>query len=453
MKKNIGIIHKLLGSDLRTQKVNVNILLMSFLQAFNVLISFLLVPIVMDFVSPEQYGIWLTISSMVSWLSILDIGLGAGLKNKLTEALAQKNTLAAREYISTAYISLSCLILITLLSFVLIFPFINWSKVYNQSEDFAFVLKYTTLIVVSFFLIRLVLSLIGTVLISHLKPAANQAINTLSNLFIFITICLLSHFVKGNLIILSSVLSSSIVIVYLVVSIILYNGKYKEISPSFKYYNKMYLKSILGLGFYFFLINISTIILFQASNFIIIHAFNSTEVVVYNLAYKLFGIVSILFGLISQPYWTAYTEAWTVGDKLWIKKTISKVKRLWIGVIILGFLLFICSPIIYKIWIGNRVEIPLIVSFVILLYFISHTFGGVYNIFINATGKIKLQVMCLILVVLFYIPLVYLFIHVFKLGIISIPLAQLCSNFYSLFIARIQYKKLISGTATGIWNK
>lgn len=315
------------------------------------------------------------------------------------------------------------------------------------------VLKYSTLIVVSFFLIRLVLSLVGTVLISHLKPAASQGLNTLSNFLIISTIWILSRFMHGNLLLLSVILSSSIVVIYIISSYILYNGKYSNVAPSFKYFNRKHLKSILGLGVNFFIINISMIILFQASNFIIIHAFDSKEVVVYNLAYKLFGIISILFSLISQPFWTAYTEAWALRDMDWIKNTIAKVFKLWLGVIIIGLFILLCSPIIYKIWIGDRVEIPFTVSFAIFAYFISHTYGGVYNIFINGVGKIRLQVLCLVVVASLYIPLVYLFINVLNLGIISIPLAQLCSNFYSMFIAKMQYKKLISGVAKGIWNK
>ena len=171
------------------------------------------------------------------------------------------------------------------------------------------------------------------------------------------------------------------------------------------------------------------------------------------MAYKLFGIISILFSLISQPFWTAYTEAWALRDMDWIKNTIAKVFKLWLGVIIIGLFILLCSPIIYKIWIGDRVEIPFTVSFAIFAYFISHTYGGVYNIFINGVGKIRLQVLCLVVVASLYIPLVYLFINVLNLGIISIPLAQLCSNFYSMFIAKMQYKKLISGVAKGIWNK
>lgn len=359
----------------------------------------------------------------------------------------------ARELVSTTYILLTIITVSAFIIFMIIIPYVNWSNVYNQDNSMQDILKWTTTIVISFFLIRLVVGLIGTILTSHLKPAWSQALNTTANFLVIATIWVLSKFIEGDLVLLATILSLSSVLVYLVASLILYNGKLKNLSPSIRYFRRKHIKTILGLGINFFIINISTIIIFQANNFLIIHLFNNEDVVVYNLAYKLFSVCSILFGLISQPFWTAYTDAWTKEDTLWIKTTLKRIFKIWIAIICLGLFLLLLSPIIYKIWIGDKVSVPFILSTSIFAYFISHTYGGIYNIFINGIGKIKLQVICLGIVALIYIPMVLFFVKVLNLGLISIPLAQLLSNFYSMFIARIQYNKIISGTAIGIWNK
>ena len=446
-------LKKVTTSDSRTKEISKNVIGLGLLQGINILCSFILVPIVMNFVTPSQYGIWLTMSSIISWLSLLDVGLGTGMKNKLTEALAHDNIKLAREYVSTTYVVISSIAFLFLILIFIIFPHINWSVVYNQESTMNESLMYTTLIVTSFFLIKLVISLIGTILTSYLKPAYNQLLNTASNVMVLIIIWIMSKFLNGNLIILSTILSATSVVVYFIASIYLFNGKYKEIKPSVRYFRKEEIKSILGLGINFFIIHISTIILFQTNNFIIIHNFTNEDVVIYNLAYKLFSICSILFMLISQPFWTAYTEAWAKNDIEWIKKTVKKVYFLWIIVISIGVFMLVLSPFIYKIWVGNSVNVPFTMSLAIFIYFISHTYGGVFNICINGIGKVKLQMYCLAIVAIIYIPIMLIFIKIFELGIISIPLALLVSNFYSLFIAKIQYNKLITGKAKGIWNK
>ena len=449
----VAKIKGFLSGDERTNKVSRNVLGLGLLQVVNMLVSFLLVPLVMNFVSPSQYGIWLTISSMVSWLLLLDVGLGTGMKNKLTEALAVDDKTLAKQYVSTTYFTIGIIITVALVVFYVVAPFVNWSVVYNQDESMRTLLMYTTMIVVSFFLIKLVLGLVGTVLTSYLKPAISQLLNTISNVIVIIIIWILSRFIEGNLVLLATILSASSAVVFFIASIILYNGKYKEIAPSIRCYRKELVKSILGLGINFFVINISMIVLFQANNFIIIHKFSNEDVVVYNLAFKLFSIITILFSLISQPFWTAYTDAWAKKDIAWINRTLRKVFLLWLGIMGVGLVLLVLSPFIYKIWIGDKVQIPFLLSVGIFAYVAAKSYGGVYNIFINGVGKVRLQMICLAIIAAIYIPLVFLLIDVFHLGLLSIPIAQVCANFYSLFIARIQYKKIISGKAEGIWNK
>lgn len=447
------IIISFFNTDKRTKKVSKNIVGLGILQAVNMFISFLLVPIVMDFVSPSQYGIWLTVSSMVSWLSLLDVGLGNGMKNRLTESISRGNIKMAKEIVSTTYCLISIIIIIALLLFCVIVPYINWSIVYNQDVGMNSILLKTTFVVVSCYLLKLVVGLIGTVLTSFLKPAYNQMLNTISNLIVIISIWILTKTMIGDLFILSTVLSTTSIVVFFFASIILFSGRYRSVSPSIRCFSRKHIKSILGLGVSFFFINISMIVLYQINNFVIIHKFGNEDVVVYNLAYKLFAVCQILFGLISQPFWTAYTEAWTKNEIIWIRNTLIRVKKLWMCIIIFGIVLLIASPIIYKWWIGDRVSIPFLLSVAIFIYFAANTYGGLYNTLINGVGKVRLQMVCLIIISLLYIPLVLFFIDVLKLGIIAIPLAQLCSNFYSIFIARIQCNKILNGTAMGIWNK
>ena len=55
----------------------------------------MLVPLTIHYINPTRYGIWLTVSSIIGWVSFFDIGFGNGLRNKFAEALA-KHTLTPR---------------------------------------------------------------------------------------------------------------------------------------------------------------------------------------------------------------------------------------------------------------------------------------------------------------------------------------------------------------------
>lgn len=74
-----------------------------------------LFPLTINYVSSPIYGIWMTLYSIISWLSIFDIGLGNGLRNNLTKCLVEGNYKDAKEYVSTAYVSLIFISLTTFL--------------------------------------------------------------------------------------------------------------------------------------------------------------------------------------------------------------------------------------------------------------------------------------------------------------------------------------------------
>lgn len=75
------------GSE-RSVKAKKNILYMLLIKGGNILIGLLLVPLTLEYVDSEKYGIWMALSSMVAWISFFDIGISNGLKNRLAEALA-----------------------------------------------------------------------------------------------------------------------------------------------------------------------------------------------------------------------------------------------------------------------------------------------------------------------------------------------------------------------------
>ena len=67
----------------RSIKAKKNIGLSFLIKGASIAISLILVPLTINYINPYRYGIWLTLSSVVSWFSFFDIGLTNGLRNKL----------------------------------------------------------------------------------------------------------------------------------------------------------------------------------------------------------------------------------------------------------------------------------------------------------------------------------------------------------------------------------
>ena len=105
------IIPRLEGTS-RSDTTKKNISLLFIFNGFNFLFNIIIVRLTLDYLGQENYGIWVTLASVLTWFGYLDFGLGNGLRNKLAEAFAKDDLHLARVYVSTTYAVFSSALII-----------------------------------------------------------------------------------------------------------------------------------------------------------------------------------------------------------------------------------------------------------------------------------------------------------------------------------------------------
>lgn len=444
---------QLIDGHERSLKAKKNIAASFFIKGFNIFISFILVPLTIGYVNPTRYGIWITLSSFIGWFSLSDIGLGNGLRNKFAEALATDKKELARTFVSTTYSIMGIILLGIFLIFLLAYPFVDWSAIFNTPPELTKELNLTVLFVFLFFILRFFLQILNNVIIADQKPALSNFITSLGSLLALIIIYILTKVTSGSLVNLTFSLSFAPVIVLIIASFIFYTGKYRYYAPSFEYVNFKYSKELMTLGLRFFIIQIAYIIMFTTDNMIITQLFGPTEVTPYNISFRYFSTVSLFFGIIISPFWSAVTDAYFKNDFIWIKRMIKKLILIWIGFVFLVLIMLFFSNVFYKFWIKNVVTIPMSISVMMAISIIVLTWSTIFSNFINGVGKIKLQMYSGILSAIINIPLAIILAKYLNLGIVGILAASTFLQFIGAIWAPIQYLKIINSTATGIWAK
>ncbi len=423
------------------------------IKGVSILISFLLVPLTLDYLNPTKYGIWLTLSSVVGWLSFFDIGLGNGLRNKLAEAFAIKDMKLAKNYVSTTYLILTLIMGGVFVLFLIINPFLNWASLLNTAPEMATELGRIVLIVFTFFSLLFVLKLIGTILTAAQLPAYNNAFNSLASLISLISIYIITKISNDSLLYISIVYSAAPVVVFIVASFYFFKGKYKLIKPSLASVDFKYLKPLAGLGVKFFVLRISVLVIFSTDNMIITRILGPAEVTPYNIAYKYFGIPIMAFSILLSPFWSAYTDAITLNESKWIKRSINKLIKIWLifvgGIVIM----VIISNQFYVFWIGDKIKIPLLLSFFMAIYALMLTWSQLFVNFINGVGKIKLQMYYGIIAMIINIPASIFFARNLGMGSAGVILGTCTSLVFGFVLSPIQYYKIINNRAKGIWDK
>jgi O-antigen/teichoic acid export membrane protein len=437
---------------IRSVKAKKNIFASFGFSGLSILVSFLLVPLTLAYLSPIKYGIWLTLSSVVAWFNFFDIGLGNGLRNKLTEAFAVNDDTLAKVYVSTTYAVL-ILVSIGLLAILLILNrYLNWSSIFNSPPEMSYEINMVVIIVFTLFSFRFVLRTIGVIFTADQLPAYNRAITSIGNILALFGIYILTKHSTENLLYISIVYSSAPVIVWTAFSILFFNGKYKFIKPSIKSVNIKYIRPLASLGIKFFILQIATVVIFSTDNIIIAKILGPEEVTSYNIAFKYFSLSILLFTIIVSPYWSAITDAATKNDNMWIANSIKSLFKIW-SVLVIGILLMlIVSQRFYFFWIGSAVTIPLMLSCFMAVYAIIITFSSILSSFLNGVGIIKIQMFVGIIQMIINVPISIYFAKYLQLGNAGVILGTCATLIIGVIIYPIQYHKYINNTAKGIWR-
>lgn len=411
------------------------------------------VPVTLNYLGKTEYGIWLTLASILSWLINLDFGLGNGLRNKLAEALALNDLKLARNYVSTAYAVFSVGILTAFIIYFTIHHFLNWAVLLQAPAEYTSLLNSLVLYVIVLFLVQFLLKLITSIINADQRPALNGALSLITNSVTLFVVYLLSLYVKSSLTVFALVSSGIPVLVFLIASLFLFGGHFKNISPSFKFVNLKYSSSLVILGMQFFVIQISSLIVFTTGNIIITQLYGPKSVVTYNIAYKYFYMVPLVFNVALAPFWSAFTEAFVKREFDWIKNSVRKLVIIWIILSAIAVVMIITSDFVYKIWVGPQVQVPFMLSVASGVFVIIANWNNIFGYFLNGVGKVRLQLYYSIIVAFLNIPLSIFLAKNVGLGVTGVMVStNICLIFASIW-APIQYRKLISGTAKGIWNK
>lgn len=437
----------------RTKRANLNIIISFFFKGASIFLSFLLVPLTINYIKPDAYGVWLTLSSLVGWFAMFDIGIGNGLKNRLSESLAVQDFERAKVYVSTTYMIISIIAIVLIAIYLVCFQWVNWQMIFNSKFIPDTELQKVVTIVSLFFLLKFITDIINVVASSFQMVSISSILLFLSNLGLVISVWILSKSTKADLVWLAFCLSFIPFLITLFANFYLFHKQFKIVKPSFKYVNFKESKGIMSLGSKFFILQIIVLIIFQTDNILIAQFFEPSEVTNFNIAYKYYSIIAIIFTLIISPYWTAFTEAYMKKDFVWIKGAIGKLKIYWIAsILILAFMILVCNWTIHF-WVGDDVKIPIYLSLSMCAYITVTNWNAIFANFLNGVGKLKVQIIYAIFMGILNIPICFIFVKIFKFGTFAMPLSNFVCLSLGAIISYIQYVKIINDDARGIWDK
>jgi O-antigen/teichoic acid export membrane protein len=396
--------------------------------------NFLIIPITVGYLGNEQYGIWMTIITIMSWISFLDLGLGNGARNKITEALAQSRFDEVPQYISTGYIAIGILVGGLWCLLLVCSGFIDWSRAFNTSAIAEETLKGIFLSVSFLLFFNFLLSFTNQIINAYQKSSLMILNQLIANAVAFFLTFLAIKYTSSNLLLISVIYGSAPILSNVFIIWIFYKY-YSDAKPSFRKFSMPKLKEMRGLSLNFLVLQLGTIVFMAKDNIVITQVLGPQYVTAFSVVNRIFGLLIITHGILLAPTWSAFTDAYTKGDFNWIKSIIKKLNILMIAVLLLVVILSLISPYLIKYWIGLEIDNGLII--LTSIYTIMWIWTNNYVYFLNGIGALRISVLYTLVSVCFNIPLS---VYLAKLyGVNGVLLASILCMLPNCILAPLQY--------------
>jgi len=197
----------------------------------------------------------------------------------------------------------------------------------------------------------------------------------------------------------------------------------------------------------------AALVVFTTDHLIIAHVLGPQQVPAYHIAYRYFNFAAVFFGLISGPFWSAFTEAYAKGEKAWIYGALKSLRLTWLALAALCLMMLVVAPWVYPLWVGTKIQIPALLSAAMCAWVVASMGLSIYGTLLNGIGVVRLSMLHSVVVMLLNIPLSIWLAQQAGLRSAGVILASLFGLSLRLLFQPRQVQLLLEGRATGWWAK
>ena len=350
-------------------------------------LSLVYVPVVLNYLGDYKYGVWASILNILSWISYFDLGIGNGLRNRLSESLASSTPrISPKVLVSSAYAILMGVVAIVAVVCGVAIAFVDWPALlsaWNVDESLLCVVELSFLGMCFSF----VLTLCNSVYYALQKAQVVNLISVCQQAVMLLSVWLLSLTGTSSLTAVAVFYVLSNILVYGVFTVYVF-ARNRSLAPSPRCCSREVAKDVGGLGIMFFVAQIATLVLFTTDNLIVSNLFGPEQVTVYATANKVFTVLPSLFAALVVPLWSKTTVDYARGDIVEIRASLSKMRRLF-AVATMGVIIMVVAfkPVV-QLWLGRDLGFENSLVILMVVYAVIYMWNAIYSQIVNGLALV-----------------------------------------------------------------
>src|SRR5664280_2253068 len=353
------------------------------------------VPLVLDYLGQDRYGMWVQMSSLVAALGPLDLGIGLGLLTVLSDAYGRNDKEAARRAISTAVAMLTMIAALAAVAFGFAYFMIPWARVFNVTTPTAISeAGPAAAVLFGAFALGLPLGIVGQVQLAHQSGYISSAWAIAGNLGSFVALIAIIM-LHGSLPLLVLALTFVGLVAAALNGWFLFRRQRPWLMPRLRDVDLRAGQALLKTGAFFIVLQLAGMVAYGIDNIVITQILGATAVPEYAIPVKIFTLAPTLLSFALIPLWPAYRESMARGDAAWVKRTLRRSILLAAAFNIPSSLvLIVAGPVILQVWVHGAVHPTLILLVGLGTWTIMGTLGGPFAMLLNGANIIGFQAVC-----------------------------------------------------------
>lgn len=342
----------------RLRRIGHTAIASAFSRAVNILSGLLSVPVTLTYLGQEQFGLWMTLTGFVAFLSFTDMGLGIGLQNALTACHGRDDRTEPSKLISTTLfmLFLICCALSAFAWYAL--PYLPLgSLVKVQSKEAVAMLLPTTQAIIIVFGCSLPLGIIQRILDAYQEGFLSNVLLSVGRIlgFASIFVCVALNYPLPIM----AALYMGLPFVFFAIAGLYIFWKRPWLRPRFRGIQLTKAKQIGSVGGLALLAQLGASIMTTGPLFLLSSQFGAEAVAPFAITQRMLGGFSMVLSVAMSPLWPAYGEALARGDLKWIKATFKRSIRISAAIILPVFLVTTLYGIpIIEWWIKETKSVP-----------------------------------------------------------------------------------------------
>jgi O-antigen/teichoic acid export membrane protein len=355
------------------------------------------VPLTLNYLGTDRFGVWMTLSALIAILGFSDLGVGNALLNNVAHAAGRDDRTQIRAFVSSGVAMLLGVAAVLGLAFAAAYPFIPWARMFNVTSAPAIEeVGPAAAALVGCFLLTMPAGSLQQVRLGLQQGYVNSAFVAAGDIA-GLALVIAAIVLRLGLPWLVLAMAGGPLVATIANGAVLLK-RMPWLRPSSRFVVPSAVRSLLQVGLLFLVLQLAVAVAFTSNSIIIAALIGPSAVAEYTVVAKLFLVPSLLVGFAIAPLWPAYREALSRGDVRWVRATFGRSIRLSLAVAGLSSVVLVALGLsIIDLWVGSSVHPGFDLVLAVGIWTTLSAVGTATSMLLNGAQVMRFQVVTAIM--------------------------------------------------------